>query len=245
MRIIVTTVIFFLVLNFISCSSGNKEKKQAVIKKPEITRDQQIQNNIDSLKKTALDGDLIVRMNDNMISYRVQSLNETDKSFSHSGIIIIRNNIKMVCNIEPEEKGADTVRFEPIDSFINPKQNLACGLFRYDLSDSEKPAFLNQLENYHTNKIHFDMRYDLNTDDYIYCSEMIYKSLRQATHNRISIKLSQMPQRMIPLMKLFLKKYKLTEREIQERKFVTIDNLYLIKECKEIMRFPLKYFPGQ
>jgi Permuted papain-like amidase enzyme, YaeF/YiiX, C92 family len=245
MRIPLLTTIFFFVLLVSSCSSNIAEKKPAIIKEPMISKEQEIQNNIDSLKRLASDGDLIVRMNDNIISYEVKYLNETDKSFSHSGIIITRNNMKMVCDIVPEENGGDTVRFEPIDSFINPKQNLACGLFRYNFSEFEKNAFLSQLELYYRNKIHFDKKYDLNTDNYIYCSEMIYKSLRQATHNRINIKLSQMPQKMAHLMTLYFKKYKFTKADIETRKFVTIDNLYLTPECKELMRFTLKYFPGQ
>ena len=244
-RFLILTILIFCGLQFLSCNSHNHEAVQPVAAKHQATTTEQIQHNIDSLKTMATDGDLVVRMNDNLISYAVKSLNETDKSFSHSGIIITLDHEKMVCSIEPGNKGADTVRFEPIDSFINPQHNLACGLFRYNLSDAERALFLGKLIKYHESKTRFDMRYDLTTDHYIYCTEMIYKSLKKATNDRIHIRLSHMPHEAVPLMKLYFERYNFAKEVVATRKFVTIDNLYLLPECKEIIRFPLKYFPGQ
>src|SRR5437870_1085570 len=92
-----------------SCNTNKNEPKKELLKLPPLTKEQEIQKNIDSLKSMAQDGDLVTRMNDNIVSYQAKQLNETDKSFSHAGVVVTRNNIKMVCHIIPEEKPADTV----------------------------------------------------------------------------------------------------------------------------------------
>jgi hypothetical protein len=213
-------------------------------KKPEVTKEQEILNRIDTLKILAQDGDLIARFNDNLISYQIKNLNESDKTFSHGGIVMTINNHKVVCNIDADKKDVDTVRYDPIDSFLNPKKNTVCGLYRYNFSATEKTAFIKNLNQYHDRKAHFDRVFDLKTDNFIYCSEMIYKSLKKATNNRLVIKTSTLPPKVLPLLYKYYEK-KLSLKVLASRKFIAIDNLYLIPGCTEIMRFPLKYFPGQ
>ena len=95
---------------------------------------------IDSLKNICQPGDLVVRLGDDFISDRIRYLSVKDHSYSHAGIIVIHNNKKMVCHIYPDDfiAGADTIRYDIIDSFVNTRTNLKCALYRYDLSDSEK-----------------------------------------------------------------------------------------------------------
>src|ERR1700694_2128618 len=72
-------------------------------KKP-LTKEQEILNNIDTLKAVAREGDLITRMNDNIVSFHVKNLNETDKAFSHAGVIVMKDGKKLVCNIDAGDK---------------------------------------------------------------------------------------------------------------------------------------------
>ena len=55
----------------------------------------------------------------------------------------MHDNLKMICHIFPDDvfPGADTVRYDPIDSFLNRSTNLSCALYRYDLSENEKQNF--------------------------------------------------------------------------------------------------------
>ena len=244
MRIFILTAAILSAAFLFSCNSGSGSKESLSEKKPEISEEQKIFDRIDTLKTLAEDGDLIVRFNDNLISYQIKNLNDSDRTFSHGGIVMTINGRKMVCNIDADEEGVDTVRYDPIDSFLNPKKNTICGLYRYNLSADEKTAFIKELNHYHEIKAHFDRVFDLQTDNAIYCSEMIYKSLKRATHGRLVIKTSLAPPKMQPLLHKYFEK-KLSLRAIAKRKFITIDNLYLIPDCKQIMRFPLKYFPGQ
>ena len=158
-----------LSLLFFSCTTKNNDPD------PKLTPEQLIQKNIDKLKNTVQDGDLITRWNDNIISYQIRNLNDSDRSFSHCGIVMTRNGHTVVCNIDANENRWDTVRYDPIDSFINPKENFQCALFRYKLSETEKQDFLKELNAYHERNAHFDKVFDLGTDSLIYCSEMVAK----------------------------------------------------------------------
>ena len=92
-------------------------------------------------------------------------------------------------------------------------------------------------------KIHFDKKYDLKTDDKIYCSEMIYKILKKVTNNRIAIAPSYVPENMQRLIFIYFKKYNFSKNVISSRKIIAIDNLYNNEHCKPIMKFALKDIP--
>ena len=228
----------FIFLVSFSCTSRPAEKKI------ELTPEQLTQQKIDSLKSIAREGDLITRMNDNIISFHLKNFNLTDKSFSHAGVVVMKNGQKLVCNIDANEKGLDTVRYDPIDSFISPKDNYICGLFRYKLSETEKQNFLNEINAYHDRKAHFDRFFDLRNDSLIYCSEMISKSLTRATQGRLVFKEIPVPSFMLPLLYKFFQKDGVSPKVVAARKYIPIDALYLIPDCTELMRFKLKHFPG-
>jgi hypothetical protein len=233
MRILFCLAIVFLYLS--SCSSPEPKI---------LTEEERLQQRIDSVKTLAEDGDLVVRLNDNIISHQVRLINEEDKSFSHAGIVQTINGIKMVTHIDSDVPGADTIRFEPIDTFLNPRTNLSGGLYRYDLTNDEKVVFLFNINKYYINKANFDRTFLLETDSLIYCSEMIYKSLKLATHDRIVIRASLIPESMLKMVHVYMEQKYPIER-IAVNKIITIDNLYRNPHCREIMRFTLKQFPGQ
>jgi len=235
-------LIAFLFLAFFSCNQN--ESIPPVNLTHEIFKDTALLY-LDSLEKECRSGDLIVRLGDDLISDRIRFLSEKDHSYSHAGIIVMHNNQKMVCNISPGDlvNTADTIRFDIIDSFLNVNENLACALYRYDLSDSEKIELEKVLNHYHDRKIHFDKIYDLKTDDKLYCSEMIYKSLKKVTNGRIEIAQSYVPRNMDHLISLFFKKYNIDSTTIVHRKIIAIDNLYNNLHCRLVMKFTLKKMP--
>src|SRR5688500_16018532 len=150
MRIAFLAVFVLVASTLTSCLVDSEAKH------PQLTPEQEIQRNLDTLKMIAQDGDMVTRMNDNIISFHVKNLNHTDKTFSHAGIIVTRDGQKMVCNIDANDKGKDTVRYEPIDSFLNPKDNYICGLFRFKLTDTEREDFIAELNRYHDDDARFD-----------------------------------------------------------------------------------------
>ena len=209
-----------------------------------ISKQDEINNNITALKKNAVSGDLIVRLTDDLISEQIKFLNEKEKIYSHAGIIIIKNNQSFVCNISPNDPENDTIQIVPLDSFINPAKNLKCALYRFDLSQEEKDSLNEILLKYKSDDVRFDRLYDLNTDNKMYCAELIDKALQKATRNRINIRRTNIPAAMQPTVFAFFKKENVTKKMVLQRKIITVDNLYLRNDCKKIMSFPLKYFPG-
>ncbi len=226
------------VIFLLSCTSPTQEPVKL------ISKQQEINNNISALKEHAISGDLIVRMTDDLISEQIKFLNEKEKIYSHAGIVIIKNNQPFVCNIAPNDPKNDTIQIVPVDSFVNPSKNLKCALYRYDLSKEEKDSLTEILLKYKANDLRFDWLYDLNTDNKMYCAELIDKALQKATGNRINIKQANIPLSMQPTILAFFKREHATKKIISQRKIITIDNLYLRKDCEKIMSFALKYFPG-
>jgi Permuted papain-like amidase enzyme, YaeF/YiiX, C92 family len=232
-----------IIVAIISCNENARFPTVQI--PPNVISADTIQQHIDSLKKICQSGDLVVRLGDDFISDRIRYLSVTDHSYSHAGIVVIHNNEKMVCNIYPDDfnTNADTVRYDIIDSFLNKRTNLKCALYRYDLSDNEKINLKEQLNFYHKKKIHFDKKYDLKTDDKIYCTEMIYKALKKATGNRIVIEQSQVPENMQHMISIYFKKYNFNKNIVSNRKIIAIDNLYNNSHCNLIMKFALKAMP--
>ena len=243
MRILYHILLLSGIVIFISCNENIQVKTVDVI--PKTSLKDTIQLHIDSLKKICQPGDLVVRLGDDFVSDRIRYLSVTDHSYSHAGIVVMHNNTKMICNIYPEDvvAGADTVRYDPIDSFLNRRTSLTCALYRYDLSESEKVNFEEELNSYHNNKIHFDKKYDLATDNEMYCSEMIYKALKKISADRILIEQSLIPKNIWNMILIYFKEYNFTKNIISKRKIIAIDNLYTNPHCKLLIKFALKDIP--
>jgi hypothetical protein len=235
MRPVILLLTLSLLLLLYSCT-GKEEKP--------LTEEERLWQRVDSVKSLAHDGDLITRLNDNIVSHQVRLLNNEDKSFSHGGIVQTINGVKMVTHIDADEPGADTIRYEPIDTFLNPLKNLGGGLFRYDLNDDERSKFIAELNRYHDQGMRFDRIFVVESDSVFYCSEMIYKALLKATNDRIVLPSSYIPPGMLKMVYNYLEK-KYPIESIAAEKVIMVDNLYLNPHCKEIMRFRLKQFPGQ
>lgn len=236
-------ILAFLFLFIVSC----REENSTPIAKDTINtidREKEITEHLQLLKDSAQDGDLIVRLNDDFVSEQLRMFNEKDKAFSHSGIIVTKGGQKTVCSILPTATGFNPLTYIPIDSFLDKKTNTACGLFRYNITETEKSAFLNNINSLATKPIYFDSVINLQTDDSLYCSEMIYKAMKKATNNRIDFKVNTMPKKMQPAVYKFYNG-RLSRETLAKKKIIFIDNLYLIPQCREIIRFKLKYFPGQ
>lgn len=235
-------IAYFLLLTCCICSCSTDD---SLVSTPVLTKEQQLQQNLATLKTTARSGDLLVRLTDDILSQQVTNMNEKEKLYSHGGLIVKKGDRLFVYHIAPNLPGTDTIQMEPIDSFIAPNKNIRCALFRYQLSDAERDSLMQIIASLRTKDIRFDMVYDLATNDKLYCSEMIAKSLKQATGGRIVCREIPVPGRMYRLLSVFFQKYKNAKRIIAERTFISLDNLYLRPDCKELMRFDLKIFPGQ
>ncbi|MEO6289547.1 MAG: YiiX/YebB-like N1pC/P60 family cysteine hydrolase [Ginsengibacter sp.] len=203
---------FSLLLFLLACSSPHSEQVKLISKQDEIN------NYIASLKERIISGDLVVRMTDDLISEQIKFINEKEKIYSHAGIAILKNGHLLICNIAPNDPMNDTIQFVPVDTFINPSKNLKCALYRYDLSRPEKNSLTEIMLKYKANDVRFDWVYDLDTDRKMYCAELIYKALKKATYNKIVIRQTNIPVAMQPTVLSFLKKSMLQKKLLHREK---------------------------
>jgi len=170
---------FFLLLLFLSTACQQTNKNEAVVLNP-----QQMAANfqlIDSLKSAIQSGDIIFRNGNDEVSHVARSMSRKDTSFSHCGIIINENDSIYVYHaIGGSYNPSQRLKKELLDSFCNPAENNAIGIYRYQL----EPQALNKLvvvvKKYYAAGLKFDMYFNFKSDDAMYCSEFVFKSLNQS-----------------------------------------------------------------
>jgi len=107
-------------------------------------------------------------------------MNKKDRRFSHVGIVNIEGGIPFVYHslggsFNPDQK----IIREPVFSFASPLANLSVGA--YHLIHINKPLISKLLDSVYRKGVPFDMDFDLNTDNRMYCSEMVYKILKKSS----------------------------------------------------------------
>lgn len=139
-------------------------------------------------------GDLIFRNGNDEISATARSMNRIDTSFSHCGIILKENDSLFVYHIlgGPYNPTAQLLR-DPIDSFLMPIETNRFATYRYQLSDKQINSLETIVKKHHRNKIEFDVMFNLNTDDKMYCSEFVYKSMNEALTDSLSMIITPRP----------------------------------------------------
>jgi hypothetical protein len=218
---IILTILF-------SCNSKPLNKEEQIIKTNKKI--------IDSCKSKLQRGDLLLRMGNDFISQILADLSPNEKMYSHAGIIEIVDGKPFIYNINPKSTNFiddDTIRLEPIDSFLNPLYNKAVGLYRYDLTPTETNAFIDTIKAFKMQKVRFDMRFDIKTDDTLYCSEVIVKALEKSSNRAIIFPRVIVDSTRVLGVKRF---FKIMNNEIDLKKYpiLTLDNLYLINKAKKL-----------
>lgn len=130
-------------------------------------------------KATVLTGDLIMRTGNDFTSDVMKKLSVHDKTYSHCGIASLENDTLFVYHAiggdwNPDQK----IRKDPFELFCNPFDNKGFGIYRYQLNQENLDRFVNTARKYYVQEVTFDMRFDLATDDQIYCTEYIFKSMK-------------------------------------------------------------------
>lgn len=139
---------------------------------------------IDQIK----DGDIILREGKSFVSQALRSFSQTDKHYSHAGIIQVRNGQTYVCHVVAAEgKRSDKIRLEPIASFCDKADNSSFAIYRTDLNMSTIDSAISV---YLRAGISFDNDFDLKTSNKMYCTELVYKVLTVANRNEKFINLS-------------------------------------------------------
>ncbi|PZP46151.1 MAG: hypothetical protein DI598_12460 [Pseudopedobacter saltans] len=173
----------------------------------------------DTARQLIQTGDIITRTGMDFTSSSLRKLNTTDKTYSHVGIASIENGVIYIYHaIGGESNPNEKIRRDRLSYFVNGRDNSGFGIFRFNFDRASVFKIQRQAQNFYGQGISFDMSFDLKTDDKMYCTEFVAKTIEKAL---------QRPH-YFPLDTLSRKVY------------IAPDGIFLHRDCGEIKR--LRYF---
>ncbi|MEP6676022.1 MAG: hypothetical protein ABJA78_12750 [Ferruginibacter sp.] len=167
---------------------------------------------IDSLRPLIHTGDLILRTGNDFTSESLRSLNQRDQRFSHCGIASIEHDSIVVYHaiggdFNPDEK----IRRDALEIFGDPQTNKTIAVYHYLLPDTLLQSITTTARLFYRMGIRFDMQFDLQSNDRMYCAEFVYKTLRLGSKGKLQFDISH----------------------IKDFRFVGVDDLFLQPLCRE------------
>lgn len=164
-------------------------------------------------------GDIVMRTGIDVSSYLLAQMNQTNKTYSHCGIVMIENGYPFVYHSIGGEDNPDArLRRDSAVFFFSPYNNMGFGIARYDLTPVEIEKLGATARQFYREKRKFDMDFDLKTDDRLYCAEFVYKAVIAATGDSTYI----------------------TPTSVLGYRFVGVDNLFINPHAQVIWQVKFK-----
>ncbi len=147
---------------------------------------------IDSMQQHLQAGDIVYRHGADAISDLFCKMNQTDQSFSHLGILLKHHDSLLVYHsIGGEDNPDEKIRVETFAGFVTPKHNTAFGYSRLPISTNALVRLDSITTLWHAQQRTFDMKFDLLSEQKLYCAEFVYKAYRLALQDTTLFSLSQ------------------------------------------------------
>jgi len=125
-------------------------------------------------------GDIIFRRGHSVES-RAVLLYDQQKEFSHVGMVYFQNNQANVIHAVPyKTKEKEYVKKETLKNFLSPKNASNFAVYRPQIESNKKLKLAQQALYFYQNKIVFDNNYNLQTNNEMYCTELILKAFQRA-----------------------------------------------------------------
>jgi len=127
------------------------------------------------------DGDLVFRRGRSPESHAVL-IGSPGNAFSHVGMVVREQGQAWVIHAVPGENGngPDFIRRESLAEFLAFKKASRFAVYRADFPDSIRTRAADAALSFFREQRLFDNRYDLETDDRLYCTELVLKAFGQA-----------------------------------------------------------------
>jgi Permuted papain-like amidase enzyme, YaeF/YiiX, C92 family len=165
---------------------------------------------IDSAKTIIKTGDLIVRTGNDFTSESLRSLNQRDQTYSHCGIAVLQHDTVFVYHALGGEWNPDQkIRKDVLQVFAEPYSNRGIGIYRYNITVADKENLVTTVSALQQGGIMFDMKFDLQSNDRMYCAEFVYKSYILAANGKLQFNISH----------------------IGNFNFIGVDDLFLVPGC--------------
>ena len=136
---------------------------------------------VDSGVSLLKSGYIVLRMGKGADSYMLSQFNRKDKSYSHCGIVLIEDGYPFVYHaIGGEDNPDERLRRDSASFFFSPEHNFAIAVVSYSFDSTRISKLREVVQYYYKAKPKFDLKFDLNTDDKLYCAEFVYKTINKA-----------------------------------------------------------------
>jgi hypothetical protein len=137
---------------------------------------------IDSGVRQLSTGNVVLRMGTGAYSHLLAQMNRSNKSYSHCGIVMVEHGYPFVYHSIGGEDNPDArLRRDSASRFFSALHNTAIAIVQYSFTPKEQETLIEVVKGYYHKKPRFDTRFDLSTDDDLYCTEFVYKAITAAT----------------------------------------------------------------
>lgn len=144
-------------------------------------------NQVEHSKKIIQSGDIIFRNGNDEVSEVARSMNRKDSSWSHCGILFVENDSLVVYHALGGKYNPDMkLMREPVERFCDPRENTAFGIYRFTLDTAQLNTLKKTVTRHYRDGLRFDMFFNFDTDDVMYCSEFVFKSINTALNGKLS-----------------------------------------------------------
>ena len=124
-------------------------------------------------------GDLVMRRGKGLVSNWFSSCSTQDQSFSHAGVVLMKNNIPYVVHLQQDDLSG--IKMEEFSSFISDDVCSKSAIYRLDLDEKEIQTMMEEINEDLDKKISFDPEFNFENSSTMYCSEWIRHLVVQAT----------------------------------------------------------------
>ena len=172
---------FACILNLLAIFLPACNQSELGVKQQHSATDPGTSNRILKSEQQLHNGDIVLRSGRDLISNLFAQLNQTDKTFSHCGIVFLESNGWVVYHsIGGEDNPNEKLRRDSFRNFVSPLHNSGYAVCRYSLDSLQCCRLKNVVDSMYRKQVPFDMNFDLKSDDRLYCAEMVYKAFNKA-----------------------------------------------------------------
>jgi hypothetical protein len=158
-------------------------------------------------------GDLVFRMGRGFISHSMRQFSLKEPRYSHAGILALEANKVFVYHcIGGEDNPESELRKDLFESFCSPELAHSFGVFRLPVDAASGERIVCKADSLFKKRVLFDEQFDLSTDEKMYCTEFVYKTIKSLVSEKIP----------------------LSSSEVSGKKYIACDDLFLIPNTKLI-----------
>jgi len=139
-------------------------------------------------KQFIRNGSIITRTGNDFTSQSLRSLNQRNKTYSHCGIASIENDSIFVYHALGGEFNPDQKLLrESFENFAEPYSNNGIGIYHFEEKLLDPASLVKTAKQLHKKETKFDMDFDLNTEDRMYCAEFVAHCIQYASAQKLRI----------------------------------------------------------